>query len=123
MLDLKMNKIQSHEDLIILQKSIELSLLIYKQTTTFPSHELFGMVSQLRRASTSIASNIAEGFGRKSRVDFKRFLRISLGSLNEVKTHLHLCFRLGYLNEEDKCKMNKLSEEISKMMHSILNRP
>ena len=118
-----MSKIQSHEDLIVWQKSIELSLLIYKQTTTFPSHELFGLVSQIRRASTSIASNIAEGFGRKSRVDFKRFVRISLGSLNEVKTQLHLCFKLGYLNEEDKCKMNQLSEEISKMMHSILKRP
>ena len=122
-LDSRMNKIKSHEDLLIWQKSIELSLLIYQQTTSFPSHELFGMVSQIRRASTSIASNIAEGFGRKSKVDFKRFLRISLGSLNEVKTQLFLCSKLGYLNEEDRYKLHQVAEEISKMMHSILNRP
>jgi len=123
MLDLRMNKIKSHEDLLIWQKSIELNLQIYQQTTSFPSHELFGMVSQIRRASTSIASNIAEGFGRKSRVDFKRFLRISMGSLNEVKTQLFLSSKLGYLNEEDRYKLHQLAEEISKMMHSILNRP
>jgi len=121
-LDLIMNKIKSHEDLLIWQKSIELSFLIYQQTTSFPSHELFGMSSQIRRASTSIASNIAEGFGRKSRVDFKRFLRISLGSLNEVKTQLFLCSKLGYLSEEDQSKLYQLAEEISKMVHSILSR-
>ena len=117
-----MNKIKSHEDLIIWKKGIDLAVNTYKTTSTFPKNELFGLVSQMNRSGVSIPSNIAEGFGRKSRVDFKRFLRISLGSLNEVKTQLFLCSKLGYLSEEDQSKLYQLAEEISKMVHSILSR-
>ena len=113
---------KTFRDLFIWQKAMNLVTNTYQITEKFPKEELFGLTSQIRRSAISLPSNIAEGFGRKSRVDFKRFLRISLGSLNEVKTQLYLSCRLGYLNEKDQSKLHQLAEEISKMMHSILNK-
>ena len=89
--------IQRFEDLEVWQASYRLSLLIYSITSKFPKEELFGLTSQLRRASVSIPSNIAEGWGRNSPGDFSRFIQIAVGSLREVQTllmlarDLHMC--------------------------------
>src|SRR6476659_4543154 len=76
--------------LSVWQKSHELTILIYKQTSTFPREELFGLTSQIRRASSSIGANIAEGCGRNSDGDLSRFLQIAFGSANELDCHLLL---------------------------------
>jgi four helix bundle protein len=117
-----MNKIKSHEDLIIWRKGIDLAAITYKLTSTFPKNELFGLVSQMNRSGISIPSNIAEGFGRKSIDEFKRFLRISLGSLYEYKTQLHICRKLGYLSENEYVIVKDLCIEIDKMINTILKK-
>ena len=117
-----MNKIKSHEDLIIWKKGIDLAGNTYKTTSTFPKNELFGLVSQMNRSGVSIPSNIAEGFGRKSIDEFKRFLRISLGSLYEYKTQLHICHKLGYVPENEHIILKDLCTEIDKMINTILKK-
>ena len=117
-----MGKIQKFEDLIIWQKGIELSVEIYRVTSKFPKHEVFGLSSQLNRASISIPSNIAEGFGRQSPTEFKRFLKISLGSLLELKTQIIISERLCYLDKNETERIIVIVEEISKITHAILKR-
>ena len=85
---------QSYKDLVVWQKAIDLTVAVYQLTKQFPKEELFGLVSQMRRASVSIASNIAEGEGRKSKKEFAHFLGISLGSKAELETQLLLCERV-----------------------------
>lgn len=89
-----MDKIKSHKDLKVWQEFMDLVVKIYDITEQFPSNEAFGSTSQLRRASVSIPSNIAEGAGRKGGKEFSRFLFIALGSLSEVETQIEIAFRL-----------------------------
>ena len=91
-------------------------------TTLYPKEELYGITSQLRRAAVSVPLNIAEGYGRKSKDDFKRFLRISLGSTNETETLLLLSKDLGYI-ESKKCEelikqYNILGKKIYKLIEN-----
>jgi len=94
--------------LIIWQRSHQLTLDVYKASKQFPKDELFGLVSQIRRAVSSIPTNIAEGCGRASNKDFAHFLQISIGSASEVEYELLLAHDLDYINEED---FNKLTAE------------
>ncbi len=87
--------VQSFRDSIAWQKAMDLSIAVYALTRTFPKEELFGLTSQLRRASVSIASNIAEGQGRLSTGEFLQFLGMARGSALEVETQLELSHRLG----------------------------
>ena len=89
--------IQSYRDLVVWQKSVELSVEIYKITSKFPKDELYGLVSQMRRSAVSIPSNIAEGKNRGTRKDFAQFLRISYGSGAELETQLEIAHQLQYL--------------------------
>jgi four helix bundle protein len=77
---------------------MDLVIQIYKLAENFPKHEVYGLTSQIRRASISISSNIAEGAGRKGGKEFTRFLYIALGSLSEVETQLEISQRLNYIN-------------------------
>ncbi len=77
---------KSHNDLKVYQESMDLVIQVYKITNSFPESEKFGLTSQIRRASVSIPSNIAEGAARESKKEFKRFLYISLGSAAELET-------------------------------------
>lgn len=83
-----MSQIKSYKELIVWQKSMVLVSDIYKVSASFPDSEKFGLTSQMRRASVSIPSNIAEGWGRLSRKNYIQFLRISRGSLFELETQL-----------------------------------
>jgi len=89
---------------------------IYVATANFPEEEKFGLISQLRRASVSIPSNIAEGAARKSNKDFSRFLTISLGSCYEVETQLILANDLGFLSENIHQELQNTLNSIIKMM-------
>ena len=96
---------QSFEELDVWQKAQDLAVEVYKTTKIFPSDELYGITSQLRRASSSISANIAEGFGRSGRKDKAHFMTIAYGSLLETKNFLYLAARLGYIHQQqlDEC--------------------
>jgi four helix bundle protein len=117
-----MSQIQSYRDLIVWQKSMDLAEMVYLKSQNFPADERFGLTSQIRRSSTSIPSNIAEGYGRRSTGDYKRFLNISVGSKNECLTQVELSFRLGFLNENDFKQLMNLGEEISKMLNALISK-
>ncbi|MFZ0629772.1 MAG: four helix bundle protein [Acidobacteriaceae bacterium] len=89
---------KSFRDLVVWQRSVELCLALYKLTQEFPREEIYGLSSQLRRAGVSVASNIAEGFGRRSRSDYRSFLRVARGSVLEVQTQLVIARELQYGN-------------------------
>jgi four helix bundle protein len=91
---------KSYQDLVAWQKAMDLVAEIYRLTRDFPKEEVYGLVSQLRRAAVSVPSNIAEGQGRRGPGEFKHFLRMSLGSLMEVETQIMIAARLHYLESE-----------------------
>ena len=94
-------KSQSYKDLILWQKAIELATWIYGLTAQFPKEEIYGLVSQMRRAAVSVPSNIAEGQSRQHKTEFRQFLYIAKGSLSELETQLTIASNLGYVNEKD----------------------
>jgi len=114
--------IQSHRDLLVWQKSMDLVEAIYRITQKLPSHEQFGLISQLRRAAVSIPSNIAEGYGRQSSGNYRQFLSVSRGSLLEVETQIELCLRLGYLTQTDTASIFAAITELSKMLTSLISK-
>ena len=93
---------------------------IYLATSSFPKEELYGLTSQIRRASVSIPSNIAEGYGRFSNKELVRFLFISLGSASEVETQLIICNRLNYMQEKEFNYLSQLNNEIIKMLAGLI---
>lgn len=95
---------------------MDLSELIYRETSKFPSEEKYGLTSQIRRASTSIPSNIAEGSSRYSQKEFKHFLSISLGSAFEVGTQVELANRLSILDNGQTESITKKIDELEKMI-------
>ena len=112
--------IQSFKQLIVWQRSIELVKEIYKVSREFPKYELYGLVSQMRRAAVSIPSNIAEGRKRKTRKDFLHFLRMSDGSAAEVETLIIITKDL-YPNI-DFHRAESLLEEIQKMLITMIKK-
>ncbi|MBS0196929.1 MAG: four helix bundle protein [Planctomycetes bacterium] len=93
-----MSEITSHRDLHAWQRAVEMGIAIYKASAALPQSERFGLTSQLRRGAVSVASNIAEGYGRGTSQDYLRFLRVARGALFEVDTQLVLAERLEYLS-------------------------
>lgn len=102
------------------QKGMNFITELYKSTTDFPREELFGITNQMRRCAVSIPSNIAEGYGRNSANEFKRFLRVSLGSLYELQTQLEISKNLNYLDEDEFHKLFNDSREIEVMLCSFI---
>jgi len=92
---------RSYRDVVAWQKAHGFVLCVYRMTQGFPSHELFGLTSQLRRAAVSIAANIAEGFTRESDAEKLRFLNVARGSVEECSYYLILCCDLGYADTTD----------------------
>ena len=103
-------------------KAHELTLLLYKETKTFPKEELFGLTSQIRRASSSIPANLAEGCGRDSDKELARFIQIAQGSAYELEYHLLLAYELKYLNESAYYSLKAQILEIQKMLRSFRNK-
>jgi len=101
------------------QKSHDLTLRLYKITSTFPKEELYGLTSQIRRASASIPSNIAEGCGRDTQTELARFVHIAAGSASELDYHLLLSHDLGYINKETYQELENSISEIKRMLHGF----
>jgi four helix bundle protein len=114
--------LKSYKDLIVWQKAYQLTLLVYKETENFPKSELFGLTSQLRRASVSIASNIAEGYQRQHSGEYVQFLSIAFGSCAEVETQLLLSKDLHYLSDDIAINLIKLLTEVSKMLYALITK-
>jgi four helix bundle protein len=110
----------NHKKLKVWGKSIELVKEIYLLTNTFPSSEKFGLISQLRRASVSVASNISEGASRKSKNERTRFYEISRSSLVELDTQIEISIKLGYLQVNDIKKLKKLANEVFAMLSAMI---
>ena len=120
--EVERGKIKTYEDLEIYKESYVLALDVYKITKKFPKDELYALTSQIRRAATSITLNIVEGYGRLSKDDFKRFLKISLGSTNETKTLLKFSKDLNYINEQEYSNIKNRYEILSKKIYSIIKK-
>jgi four helix bundle protein len=115
-----MASIQQFEDLVLLQKSKDFTIKIYRLTEQEKFAKDYGLKDQIRRASVSIPSNIAEGFDRKGNKEFIQFLHISLGSLAEVKTQLIIAFELDYVNSEDAEKLKQEIVDIQKLLKGLI---
>lgn len=117
-----MSNIKSHKDLIVWQKAVVLVVSIYKLTESFPKSEMFGLVSQMRRAAVSIPSNIAEGKGRGTRKDFAQFLITARGSGAELETQLLVAGKLGYVSNVDLDAILKELTEVMMMLNSLISK-
>lgn len=115
-------KVRDFRDLKVWILGKEIVLEIYHISSKFPKEELYGLVSQMRRSALSIPSNIAEGFNRTHKKDYKRFLNIALGSCAELETQTEIACELEYLGIGDKeVILNKIDYE-ARMIRSLINR-
>jgi four helix bundle protein len=114
--------VKSFRDLLVWQRSMELTVEIYRLTHGFPKEEVFGLTSQLRRASVSIPSNIAEGQGRQNTREFRQFLSIARGSNCELQTQLEIARLLGLGDKKLRDHAESLSHEVGKMIFTILGK-
>ena len=108
------------ENLLVWKKAHELTLKIYEITKDFPKDELFGLTSQMRRSSTSIPCNIVEGKARGSSKDFKRFLLIARGSLEELKYQILLSKDLNYINENTYQEILNITKEVGRLLNGLM---
>jgi four helix bundle protein len=114
------NKIQNFKDLKIWQKGIELVRTVYQITDSFPAKETYGLVNQMRRSMVSVPSNIAEGFARRHKTEYKQFLYIALGSLAELETQTLLSVELGFLKKEAEEDLRAAMHELNRMITGLI---
>jgi four helix bundle protein len=115
-------KIDSHRDLIVWQRAMDLTVEVYRLSARFPADERYRLVSQITRAAASVPANIAEGHARSSAKEYSRFLSIAKGSLMETETFLMLAVRLGYLAEPATGPALAMITQISKMLTRLRAR-
>jgi four helix bundle protein len=115
-------KVHSYKDLIVWQKSLELIVLVYKITEAFPKNEVYGVVSQMRRAAVSISSNIAEGWARANAGEFIQFLYISYGSACELETQLIVSKKLKFGKMTEYKIIENLLLEVQKMTFTMIKK-
>jgi four helix bundle protein len=111
----------SYRDLIAWKKGMELVKAVYDATDAFPQHEIYGLVSQLRRAAVSVPSNIAEGQAHYTNREFVRFLRHSRGSLAEIETQLLIAQDRGYLSKTDADALIRQTDELGRVLSGLIN--
>lgn len=104
------------------KKAHELTLQVYKTTNNFPKEELFGLTSQMRRSSSSIPTNIAEGCGRGSDADFQRFLQIAFGSLSELDYQVILASDLGLVGPDRQAELATILLEVRRMLATLIRK-
>ena len=114
---------RDHRNLRAFELADELVLAVYAATKTFPPDEMFGLTSQLRRGSVSIASNIVEGSARNSEADFLRFLDMAFGSIREVEYQLTIASRLGYTSDQISHTLAKQADETARVTAGLIRSP
>lgn len=112
----------TYQDLRVWQQAMDLTEEIYRATAEFPKSELYGLLSQMRRASVSVPSNIAEGKGRHSDPEFVRFLLNARGSLLELQTQILIARRLQYLTEEKTETLCRHTDIVGRQLNALINR-
>ena len=112
--------IESYRDLRVWQQAMDLAEACYRLTGTFPKDELFGITGQIRRASVSIAANIAEGYGRESTGSYGQFLRVAQGSLKELETHLLLAEQVQLVHADALVSAYSMTDEIGRMLRALI---
>ncbi|MFH1768457.1 MAG: four helix bundle protein [Candidatus Omnitrophota bacterium] len=112
-------KTKTFKDLIVWQKGYVLAIEIYKISKSFPKDEVYGLLQQLRRAAVGIPSNIAEGYGRQHRREYKQFLSIAYGGLCELETQYLLSIDLNYLSKNK--KIEDLLKEVGGMLYRMIH--
>lgn len=113
-------RIRTYRDLIAWQRGMAIAEQVYRATSAFPSEEKFGLSAQMRRASVSMPSNIAEGFGRATKAEFRRFPELSRGSLFELQTQAELARRLGWLKGQPLDDLRKVTRELDAVLMGLL---
>ena len=113
--------VRSFEDLVVFQRAYRVSLEVHRESLSFPQIEQRALGDQVRRASKSICANIAEGFGkqRQSRVEFRRYLVMALGSADEMRVWARYCLDLGYIDAALWCRWRDEYQEIAKMLQGL----
>ncbi|MBQ8704527.1 MAG: four helix bundle protein [Bacteroidales bacterium] len=112
--------VKNYRELIVWQKSMTATTMLYSLVRKLPKEELFALSDQMRRCAVSIPSNIAEGQQRTSAAEFLKFISYAQGSRAELETQLQLCVSIGYLTEDDITDLMVLLEEINKMLSSLV---
>ena len=113
---------KSYKDLIVWQKGVELSVLVYELTEKFPNEERYALTSQMRRAAVSIPSNIAEGSCRSTKKDFCQFLHIALGSAAELETQIEIAKRISKTSNISYTTIEALLTEVMKMLNALISK-
>jgi four helix bundle protein len=113
---------QSFRDLQVWQRSMELTVAVYRLTQGFPREEAFGLTAQLRRSAVSVPSNVAEGHGRMNPREFRHFLPIARGSNCELQTQLELAGALGLADPQQLNTAHTLSQEVDKLLFGLLGK-
>jgi four helix bundle protein len=111
---------QSFKDLVVWQRAVELTVNVYKLTGKFPDSERFGLTNQMRRASVSIASNIAEGYGRSTKGEYVQFLGHARGSCSELETQIVIARKLGFGVIQNLDAADSLCNEAGRMLGGLM---
>ncbi len=112
---------KTYKDIKVWQKAMPFVTKIYTQTRFFPNEENYGLTSQIRRSAVSVPSNIAEGFGRRSPKELKRFLQIAMGSLFELQTQLEISRNLKFFDDKNFDELHQDSREIERMLSAFID--
>jgi four helix bundle protein len=111
---------RSYRDLVAWQKAVDLVVEVYRESSSWPADERYGLTSQVRRAVVSVPANIAEGSGRNGTAELRRFLTIAHGSLCEVQTHLEIAERLGFMVPSASAPLFERGAEISRIINGLI---
>jgi four helix bundle protein len=104
------------------RKAHQMALDVYKATAHFPRTEIYGLVSQMRRAAVSIPTNIAEGCGREGEAELGRFMQIAMGSASELEYEILLAHELGFIGPDDNLQLSHAIEELKRMMTAFFRK-
>ncbi|MCP9232485.1 four helix bundle protein [Mesorhizobium sp. LMG 17147] len=115
-------KTGSYKDLIVWQQAMDLAVAVYGATKSWPKEELYGLTSQVRRAASSVPSNIAEGYGREIRGSYQQFLRIAQGSLKELETQLLIAERTGIAQKATAASLLASTESVGKLLRLLIRK-
>ena len=114
--------IRSYKDMLVWQQAMDLVVAVYQVTRNWPKEEIYGLISQARRAATSVPANIAEGYARENRGSYQQFLRMAQGSLKELETHLQIAERVGLASGATIAPLLDQAESVGKLLRLLIRK-